>query len=527
MVDLSIIIPAYNCESTIGRCLDNIIDERYSDKYEIIIINDGSQDKTQQICENYKNKYSNIILTNKKNGGVSSARNTGLDIAVGKYIIFIDSDDYTEKSIIDYIFSRYNQIDDLVLFDYDLVNKNGKHIGSKIEYLSEDYNYIFKEILTQKLNNPFGKIFKSNIIQKYNIRFNTNISLGEDLEFLLKYYVKIKSLKIWNIVLYHYIYNDNSITTKKLSASDINDYCLAYEYEIKTLKNTNNIYILNESYIRVIFRKIFISKNVFYNIRLFKNVYKSNTLINEIFSIKYPKKTNIKKNILKLLIKRGKNEIKDNKYDGLIVTGAPVEKMKFEDVDYWDELTKIFDWANTHVFSSFFICWASQAALYYYHGVEKYELEEKLTGVYQHHTNEKKMKRKILRGFDFQFYAPHSRHTAVRQEDIEKINSLDILATSKDAGVYLVAEKDGSRFFVTGHPEYDPDTLDKEYHRDLAKGDECVMPKNYYKNNDVNDEILVKWRSHAYLLFSNWLNYYVYQSTPYNLDDLEKMKTPQ
>ena len=221
------------------------------------------------------------------------------------------------------------------------------------------------------------------------------------------------------------------------------------------------------------------------------------------------------------------NEIKDNKYDGLIVTGAPVEKMKFEDVDYWDELTKIFDWANTHVFSSFFICWASQAALYYYHGVEKYELEEKLTGVYQHHTNEKKMKRKILRGFDFQFYAPHSRHTAVRQEDIEKINSLDILATSKDAGVYLVAEKDGSRFFVTGHPEYDPDTLDKEYHRDLAKGDECVMPKNYYKNNDVNDEILVKWRSHAYLLFSNWLNYYVYQSTPYNLDDLEKMKTPQ
>ena len=155
MVDLSIIIPAYNCESTIGRCLDNIIDERYSDKYEIIIINDGSQDKTQQICENYKNKYSNIILTNKKNGGVSSARNTGLDIAVGKYIIFIDSDDYTEKSIIDYIFSRYNQIDDLVLFDYDLVNKNGKHIGSKIEYLSEDYNYIFKEILTQKLINHF------------------------------------------------------------------------------------------------------------------------------------------------------------------------------------------------------------------------------------------------------------------------------------------------------------------------------------------------------------------------------------
>jgi homoserine O-succinyltransferase len=219
------------------------------------------------------------------------------------------------------------------------------------------------------------------------------------------------------------------------------------------------------------------------------------------------------------------NEIKDNKYDGLIVTGAPVEKLKFEDVDYWDELTKIFDWANTNVFSSFFICWASQASLYYYYGVEKYQLKEKLTGVYHHHTNPEKMRRRILRGFDYQFYAPHSRYTSVKKEDIEKIDSLDILASSNDAGVYLVAEKDGSRFFVTGHPEYDPDTLDKEYHRDLAKGGDCVMPKNYYKNDDVNDEILVKWRSHAYLLFSNWLNYYVYQNTPYNLDDLLKMKT--
>ena len=219
------------------------------------------------------------------------------------------------------------------------------------------------------------------------------------------------------------------------------------------------------------------------------------------------------------------NEIKDNKYDGLIVTGAPVEKLKFEDVDYWNELTNIFDWANTNVFSSFFICWASQASLYYYYGVEKYQLKEKLTGVYHHHTNPEKMRRRILRGFDYQFYAPHSRYTAVKKEDIEKIDSLDILASSNDAGVYLVAEKDGSRFFVTGHPEYDPDTLDKEYHRDLAKGGDCVMPKNYYKNDDVNDEILVKWRSHAYLLFSNWLNYYVYQNTPYNLDDLLKMKT--
>ena len=198
------------------------------------------------------------------------------------------------------------------------------------------------------------------------------------------------------------------------------------------------------------------------------------------------------------------------------------EKLKFEDVDYWDELTNIFDWANTNVFSSFFICWASQASLYYYYGVEKYQLKEKLTGVYHHHTNPEKMRRRILRGFDYQFYAPHSRYTAVKKEDIEKIDSLDILASSNDAGVYLVAEKDGSRFFVTGHPEYDPDTLDKEYHRDLAKGGDCVMPKNYYKNDDVNDEILVKWRSHAYLLFSNWLNYYVYQSTPYDVRDINK-----
>lgn len=219
------------------------------------------------------------------------------------------------------------------------------------------------------------------------------------------------------------------------------------------------------------------------------------------------------------------DEIKHNKYDGLIITGAPVERLKFEDVDYWEEISRIFEWSNTHVFSSFFICWASQAALHYFYGIEKHELKEKLTGVYFHHTNVDKMQRKILRGFDYQFYAPHSRYTTVIAEDIRTIDSLDILATSDEAGVYLVAEKDGSRFFVTGHPEYDPDTLDKEYRRDLAKGDDCVMPKNYYKNNDMHGEIQVKWRSHAYLLFANWLNYYVYQQTPYDLDELLKMKT--
>ncbi len=218
------------------------------------------------------------------------------------------------------------------------------------------------------------------------------------------------------------------------------------------------------------------------------------------------------------------SEIKDNRYDGLIVTGAPVEKLKFEDVDYWQEMEAIFEWAKTNVFSSFFICWASQAALHHYYGIEKHELKEKLTGVYFHHTNVDKMKRKILRGFDYQFYAPHSRYTTVIAEDIRTVDSLDILATSDEAGVYLVAEKDGSRFFVTGHPEYDPDTLDKEYRRDLAKGDDCVIPKNYYRGDDIQGEIQVKWRSHAYLLFSNWLNYYVYQETPYDLNELDQIK---
>ena len=218
------------------------------------------------------------------------------------------------------------------------------------------------------------------------------------------------------------------------------------------------------------------------------------------------------------------SEIKDNRYDGLIVTGAPVEKLKFEDVDYWQEMEAIFEWAKTNVFSSFFICWASQAALHHYYGIEKHELKEKLTGVYFHHTNVDKMKRKILRGFDYQFYAPHSRYTTVIAEDIRTVDSLDILATSDEAGVYLVAEKDGSRFFVTGHPEYDPDTLDKEYRRDLAKGDDCIMPKNYYRGDDIQGEIQVKWRSHAYLLFSNWLNYYVYQETPYDLNELDQIK---
>lgn len=217
------------------------------------------------------------------------------------------------------------------------------------------------------------------------------------------------------------------------------------------------------------------------------------------------------------------DEIKDNKYDGLIITGAPVEKLEFEDVDYWDEFVKLLEWSKTHVFSSFFICWAAQATLHHFYGINKHLLPHKLTGVYLHHTNASKMQRKILRGFDYQFYAPHSRYTTVLAEEINKVEELDILATSDDAGVYIVAAKDGSRFFVTGHPEYDPDTLDKEYRRDLNNPNiVSEMPKNYYLNDDINGEIQVKWRSHAYLIFANWLNYYVYQQTPYNLDELKE-----
>ncbi|MEG0453505.1 MAG: homoserine O-succinyltransferase [Coprobacillus sp.] len=216
------------------------------------------------------------------------------------------------------------------------------------------------------------------------------------------------------------------------------------------------------------------------------------------------------------------SEVKENRYDGLIITGAPVEKLEFEDVDYWNELIDILEWSKTNVFSCFFICWAAQASLHYFYNVSKHLLDHKLTGVYLHHTNVDKMKRKILRGFDYQFYAPHSRYTTVSKEDILKIKDLDILAESKDAGVYLVASKDGKRFFVTGHPEYDPETLDKEYRRDIANPDiVSEMPKNYYLDDDIDSEIQVKWRSHAYLLFANWLNYYVYQETPYNLEDLK------
>lgn len=212
------------------------------------------------------------------------------------------------------------------------------------------------------------------------------------------------------------------------------------------------------------------------------------------------------------------DQIAENNYDGMIITGAPVEQMEFEEVNYWDELTTIFDWAKTHVTSTLFICWAAQAGLYHYYGIPKHQLQEKMFGVFAHKPLEPLYP--IFRGFDDVFYVPHSRHTEIRRTDIEQNTGLKILSESEEAGVHIVMARNGREFFITGHSEYAPLTLDEEYKRDLAKGLPIQQPKNYYIDNDPNKGPLVTWRSHANLLFSNWLNYFVYQETPYNLDDI-------
>lgn len=211
-------------------------------------------------------------------------------------------------------------------------------------------------------------------------------------------------------------------------------------------------------------------------------------------------------------------EIKDRKFDGLIVTGAPVEQMKFEDVDYWPELTKIIDWAETNVESAFYICWGAQAALYHMYGIPKYQLPQKMFGVFEHQNLAPK--EKLMRGFDDVFLAPHSRHTEIRRSDIDKVDGLNILAESDEAGVYIVGAKDGRHLFITGHSEYDQATLKSEYDRDVNKGLPINIPKNYYPKNDPSREPMVLWRGHANLLFANWLNYYVYQITPYDLNQI-------
>lgn len=212
-------------------------------------------------------------------------------------------------------------------------------------------------------------------------------------------------------------------------------------------------------------------------------------------------------------------KMKKEKYDGMIITGAPVEQMDYQDVTYWGEITEIFDWARTHVTSTLYICWAAQAGLYHYYGVPKYSLDKKKFGVFNH--TPKDSLNPIFRGFDDVFYVPHSRHTEIRREDILKVPEIEILSESDEAGVYLVMGRNGREFFVTGHSEYSPLTLDEEYKRDLEKGLEIEMPCNYYRDNNPDNAPLVRWRGHANLLFSNWLNYFVYQETPFNIDDIK------
>ncbi|MBQ5452687.1 MAG: homoserine O-succinyltransferase [Bacteroidales bacterium] len=213
------------------------------------------------------------------------------------------------------------------------------------------------------------------------------------------------------------------------------------------------------------------------------------------------------------------DDIQHHKYDGLIITGAPVEQIEYEDVNYWDELCKIFDWAKENVTARMFICWGACAALYHYYNVPKHPTPKKVFGVFEHEVLDPL--NPIFRGFDDIFYVPHSRHTEVWKEEIEKVQDLKLLAESKEAGVYMVMSKDGRDLFLTGHAEYNPLTLDNEYKRDLSKGLKIDVPINYYPYDDADFKPIVRWRSTANLMFNNWLNYFVYQATPYNINDIK------
>lgn len=210
--------------------------------------------------------------------------------------------------------------------------------------------------------------------------------------------------------------------------------------------------------------------------------------------------------------------LKHMKFDGMIVTGAPVELLDYTDVTYWDEITQIFDWARTHVTSTLYICWAAQAALYHFYKIPKYTLDCKIFGVFEH--NILKPSEQIFRGFDETFFVPHSRHTEVRASDIGANPELTILSDSADSGIYMVMSRSGREFYLTGHSEYSPLTLDIEYKRDLKKGMDIKKPLNYYRNDDPSQSPVVNWRAHAHLLFSNWLNYYVYQETPFDINQI-------
>ena len=215
---------------------------------------------------------------------------------------------------------------------------------------------------------------------------------------------------------------------------------------------------------------------------------------------------------------RSFDQVKDNRYDGMIITGAPVELHEFEDVDYWDELCRIMKWSTTNVHSTLHICWGAQAGIFYHYGIQKHELPEKLSGVFNHDVL--KPSSPLVRGFDDRFWAPHSRHTTVYAEDIEADPRLEIVAQSDEAGVYIAKSTDSRHFFVFGHPEYDTGTLRAEYERDVNKGMNVPVPGHYFPNDDPAQEPISTWRAHAQLLYTNWLNYYVYQTTPYDLSDL-------
>lgn len=213
-------------------------------------------------------------------------------------------------------------------------------------------------------------------------------------------------------------------------------------------------------------------------------------------------------------------DVKNQTFDGMIITGAPVEHMEFEEVEYWEELCEIMEWTKTNVHSTFHICWGAQAGLYYHYGIKKYPLSEKLFGVFPHTAEYKKSI--LFRGFDDTFMVPHSRHTTVKREDIEKVEDLKILASSEEAGIYAVATKGGKQIFVTGHSEYDAGTLRAEYLRDLNEGKPISIPKNYFPDDNPEKEPLVTWRAHANLIYTNWLNYFVYQTTPYDINEINK-----
>ena len=219
-----------------------------------------------------------------------------------------------------------------------------------------------------------------------------------------------------------------------------------------------------------------------------------------------------------MMFYRSFETMRNEKFDGMIITGAPVETLDFEAVEYWDEICDIFDWAHTHVTSTMYICWAAQAGLYFHYGVPKYPLEKKMFGIFPQHPIDASLP--IFRGFDDVFSMPQSRHTEIRREDILERHPLTLISESPESGVSMVMAREGREFFITGHLEYAPDTLDKEYRRDVGKRDDVEMPVNYYMDDNPDNPPLVTWRAHANLLFANWINYYVYQETPYNIEDI-------